>query len=125
MLENGDIIMTEKRTFRYKQVIILRTDLEMTIGKAAIQVGHGSIQSYLHSDPYIRDMWYDEGMKKVVLGCTGEQLGTFPFKHTLIIDFGLTEFDGETITGIALNIDESSKIDSVTKELKLYKGYLK
>lgn len=114
----------QRRTFRFKQVIILRTDLEMSIGKAAIQAAHGSILSYLYSDPYIRDRWYDEGMKKVVLGATGEMLATFPYKHNLIIDFGLTEFDGETITGIALNIGDSEKIDVVTKKLKLYKGFI-
>jgi PTH2 family peptidyl-tRNA hydrolase len=116
--------MVERRTFRYKQVIILRTDLDMSIGKVGIQAAHGSIQSYMHSDPYIRDQWYSEGMKKVLLGSTGESLANFPFPHTLIIDFGLTEFDGETITGIALNIDDSIKVDKITKRLKLYKGFI-
>jgi peptidyl-tRNA hydrolase, PTH2 family len=116
--------MGERRTFRYKQVIILRTDLEMSVGKAAIQAAHGSIESYLHSDPYMRDMWYNEGMKKVVLGCRGHLLKDFPFPHTIIIDFGLTEFGGETVTGIALNIDESNKIDDITSGLKLYKGFI-
>lgn len=96
----------------------------MSIGKAAIQAAHGSILSYLHSDPYFRDRWFEEGMKKVVLGCREHLLQDFPFPHTPIIDFGLTEFGVETFTGIALNIDDSDKVDKITKGLKLYKGFI-
>jgi PTH2 family peptidyl-tRNA hydrolase len=111
--------------FRYKQAIILRNDIEMTVGKAAVQAAHGSILSYLASDPYFRDMWLEEGMRKVILGGRVDQIEEFPYPHERIVDFGITEFGGtDTFTGIALHIELANRIDPFTKPFKLYKGYI-
>lgn len=37
----------------------------MSPAKLGVQIAHGSIESYIHSDLVTRDTWYFEGMKKI------------------------------------------------------------
>ena len=119
-------MLDSQHTFKYKQVIVIRKDVIMSPAKLGVQIAHGAIESYVHSDPLIRDEWYMEGMKKVVLMVQSldelKQLMLYAKDYcTYIVDFGLTEIEPNTITGIAFNIKPIGEINKVTKHLKLYK----
>jgi PTH2 family peptidyl-tRNA hydrolase len=111
--------------FKYKQVIVIRRDLVMSPAKLGVQVAHGAIESYLRTDPCIRDEWYMEGMRKIVLmvDTVGdlEDLMMECESAKCIIDFGLTELEPNTITGISYPIMTNEDIDKFTVGLRLYK----
>jgi len=117
--------MENPHKFNYKQVIVIRKDLVMSPAKLGVQVAHGAIESYLKTNPSIRDEWYMEGMRKVVLMVNSlEDLRnlTRASKDAIyIIDFGLTEIEPNTITGIVFPIMKNEEIDKITKHLRLYK----
>ena len=50
----------------YKQVILVRDDLNLPKGKLAAQVSHASVDATLKSDKKIVDLWKREGGKKIV-----------------------------------------------------------
>jgi len=111
--------------FRYKQVIVIRRDVEMTPAKLGVQVAHGAIESYIRTPLAIQDEWHIEGMRKIVLMIpTLDDLKNLirscP-EAAYIIDFGLTELEPNTITGIAFPIMLAEDINKITKHLKLYK----
>lgn len=113
-----------EHTFTYKQVIVIRKDLEMSPAKLAVQVAHGSIFSYIRSS-HTREKWLEEGMKKVVLQVPSlkeiDELSRNS-NASIIYDYGLTEFNGKyTVTGIAFDIEKSEVIDLITGKLKLYR----
>jgi len=111
--------------FKYKQVIVIRKDITMSPAKLGVQIAHGSIESYLRTDPLVRDEWYMEGMRKIVLMVNSlddvKNLMRASRDAIYIVDFGLTEIEPNTITGIAFPIMLTEDIDKITKHLKLYK----
>lgn len=111
--------------FKYKQVIIIRKDLEMSPAKLGVQVAHGAIESYVKTDPCIRDQWYMEGMRKIVLMIKTlddlKSLEKSSDKAIYIVDFGLTELTPNTTTGLTFPIMLNEDIDKITKHLKLYR----
>lgn len=110
-----------------KLAVVVRKDLGMRSGKIAAQVAHAAIAAYIHSNATVRDLWYTEGQKKIVLKAQDEphllriaQLATSNgLRIENIIDFGLTQIEPNTLTCIAIGIDEDVKIESVTKDLQL------
>ena len=112
-------------TFKYKQVIVIRKDVIMSPAKLGVQVAHGSIESYLITDPLIADEWYMEGMRKIVLMANSledlKNLARGCKDAKYIVDFGLTELEPNTITGITFPIMLNEDIDKITKHLRLYK----
>jgi PTH2 family peptidyl-tRNA hydrolase len=111
--------------FKYKQVIILRKDIEMSPAKLGVQVAHGAIESYIKTDPLIRDEWYMEGMRKIVLMVNSKDELTNLVRSSkeaiYIIDFGLTELEPNTVTGLTFPIMLAEDINKITSHLKLYK----
>jgi len=111
--------------FKYKQVIVIRKDIQMSPAKLGVQIAHGAIESYLITDPIIGDEWYMEGMRKIVLMANSiddlKNLMRGCNKAKYIVDFGLTELEPNTITGIAFPIMFNEDIDKITKHLRLYK----
>jgi peptidyl-tRNA hydrolase, PTH2 family len=111
--------------FNYKQVIVIRKDIEMSPAKLGVQVAHGSIESYVKTDPAIRDEWYMEGMRKIVLMVNSKEELTNILRSchsaVYIVDFGLTELEPNTVTGLTFPIMLTEDIDKITKHLKLYK----
>ncbi|MFN3384314.1 MAG: peptidyl-tRNA hydrolase Pth2 [Archaeoglobaceae archaeon] len=111
----------------YKQVIVVRDDLNLSRGKLAVQVAHASILGFLKSDREKREIWLREGQKKVVLKVANlEELFDIRFRAekeklvtAIVEDAGLTEVLPGTITAIAIGPDESKRIDKVTGNLPL------
>lgn len=111
----------------FKQVIVVRDDLNLSRGKIAVQVAHASILGFLKSDKEKRDLWLREGQKKVVLKVKSlEEL--FQLKDraekekivtAIVEDAGLTEIPPGTITALCIGPDESKKIDKITGNLPL------
>ncbi len=114
----------------FKQVIIVRSDLDIGKGKLAAQVAHASVEAVLKclkEKKEILDKWLSEGAKKIVLKVNNldELLKIYEVAKregiitALIKDAGLTQLPPGTITCIALGPDCKEKIDKITKDLKL------
>ncbi len=109
-----------------KQVILLRTDLGMSVGKCCAQAAHASVQATLATSLKKRTAWEKEGMKKVVLQVSTEQdLLLYAGKAkkqkivaVVISDGGLTEVKPGTKTAAALGPDDDSVLDAITGHLK-------
>ena len=116
--------------FRYKQTIVVRTDIHMSVGKLAAQACHASLEAALkamEANPEAFEAWRREGAKKVVLRVgsleellklrdEAERLG---IPNALITDRGLTELPPGTITALAVGPAESELVDRVTGRLRL------
>src|SRR3989344_1416381 len=113
----------------FKQVILVRKDLNMDKGKMSSQVAHASVDVIFKSDQKIVETWRKQGMKKSILKVENksdllkylDMAKKAGLKTSLITDAGRTFFDGtSTTTCGAVGPDEESKIDAVTANLKLY-----
>jgi len=128
-----------------KQVIVMRTDLNMRKGKMAAQASHASMAVILnmmeseYTELYERrkltipvgsalDAWLNGPFKKICVGIDSEaalealyeDVLAFGIPVSKIIDSGLTEFGGvPTLTCIGIGPDYPERIDPFTKELKL------
>lgn len=116
----------------YKQAIVVRSDLEMTTGKFAVQVAHASLGAFINSlnkNPDVSNAWFDEGYRKIVLKVDSIsdiiKLEARCIEHGVpyhvVYDFGLTELDPHTCTCIGIGPELSENIDKITKRLKLWK----
>jgi PTH2 family peptidyl-tRNA hydrolase len=115
---------------RYKQVILLRADLKMSLGKACAQVAHaslGSAERARKTSPRTYQAWKREGQRKVVLRVEDEEelRGYWAAADKkglpcyLVTDAGLTELPPETVTALGIGPDLEERIDAVTGDLKL------
>jgi len=105
--------------FEYKQCIVLRTDLGMSVGKLISQACHAAVDASELA----------EGAKKVALQVgsleeleelaeRAEELGIV---HVVIWDRGLTEVPPGTTTAVCIGPDRAERVDRVTGNLKLLK----
>jgi len=113
----------------YKQMIIIRNDLNMFVGKKCVQSCHACLGAYQKSQKTITKKWSEEGQKKVVLEVNSEKeiINLFELAKKekiacfLVQDAGLTELEPGTITALGIGPDEEEKIDKITRNLKLLK----
>lgn len=125
---------------KVKQIIIIRKDLgNIHKGKICAQVAHASMaflvkacKSIYHpvfSLTNVQQEWLAGNFTKICLVVNSEEELDSIFNKckegglevSLITDDGLTEFNGvKTKTCLAIGPDYSSKIDPITKDLKLY-----
>jgi PTH2 family peptidyl-tRNA hydrolase len=111
----------------YKQCLIIRSDLKLTSGKAAVQLAHAAVSAYERSDRETKSRWYNEGQKKVALKVpTLKQL--YELKSiaelrglvtALVVDAGLTEVPPRTVTALGIGPDKEGDLDRITSDLKL------
>ena len=113
-----------------KQVIVVRTDLDMGKGKTAAQVAHAAIAAFKEAEkkwPDKVEAWEDGGSEKVVLKVqTKQELIALvkPAKErkipcVLIIDAGKTQIKAGEPTCLGLGPWEEKELDEITGELKL------
>jgi PTH2 family peptidyl-tRNA hydrolase len=148
IMRNGDGIRNVvpfELTSAPKQVILVRTDLNMRKGKIAAQAAHASMGvllqmmkrhdldqveervMYVRYDSALRE-WLDGSFTKICLGVSSEEELVSLYEKAreqkldacLIEDNGLTEFHGvKTKTCVAIGPDYPELIDKITKHLKL------
>ncbi|MEM2342009.1 MAG: peptidyl-tRNA hydrolase Pth2 [Candidatus Bathyarchaeia archaeon] len=117
--------------FKFKQAIILRSDLKMSPGKAAVQASHAAISSAEEArrKNYSWWMgWIEEGQCKIVLKVNSEtellslekKAKDLGLPTALISDAGLTEIEPGTITVLGIGPAPSNLVDKVTGNLPLY-----
>ena len=112
-----------------KQVIVVRTDLDMGKGKLAAQVGHACVMGAEHvrkSNPEWFSIWWN-GQEKVVLKVVNlkelEEIKRSAIEFDLpwseITDAGHTQIAPGTTTCISIGPAPEEKIDKITGDLKL------
>lgn len=134
-------------SYEYKQVIVMRTDLNMRKGKMVAQGAHASMKALLdfgfkwgdnaicipisHSFDEKANaigVWLNGNFAKICVGVGSEEELLNLYEKALeanllcalIEDQGLTEFHGEvTKTCIAIGPAKSEEIDKITGHLKL------
>jgi len=116
--------------FKYKMVVVYRTDINLSKGKLAVQVAHAAVNCALESkksDKRNFKSWYGEGQKKVVVKVKSEE-DLFVLREkamdlgittSLVRDSGLTEVEPGTITVLGVGPASNPEIDKVTGDLKL------
>jgi len=121
---------TDLPTFRYKQVIILRTDLKMSRGKIAAQAGHAAVSSAEEARKNFSGWWkawIEEGQCKIAVRAESEQellelqrkAKELKLPSALVTDRGLTELPPDTITCLGIGPAPSSQVDEITGKLHL------
>ena len=116
--------------FEYKQTVILRSDLNMSVGKMVSQACHASLESSEIVRVHHREVWEKwrrEGAKKVILKVVSrKELLTLEQKAKklgvrcyLVRDRGLTEIVPGTLTAVAIGPASSHVIDQITGDLQL------
>jgi len=116
--------------FRYKMVIVFRSDLQLSKGKAAVQAGHAAVSAAEEARKHRRewwDEWFAEGQRKIAVKVKSEkelhelekvalELG---LPCALIVDRGLTEIPPDTVTCLGIGPAPAEKVDKLTGNLQL------
>ena len=112
-----------------KQVVIVRTDLDMGKGKIAAQVGHACGQGAEHvrksNSEWFSEWW--EAQEKVVLKVSSlkelEQIiqdaTELDLPCSSVADAGRTQLAPGTMTCVSIGPAPEEKIDKITGDLKL------
>lgn len=116
--------------FRYKQIIVFRSDLKLSKGKIAAQAGHAAVSSAEEARKRRRDWWKSwvrEGQCKIAVKVETEkellkleeQAKELELPCALIIDRGLTEIPPGTRTCLGIGPAPAQEIDEITGMLPL------
>ena len=114
----------------YKMVVVVRGELRLTAGKAAVQVAHASVMLAVESEkrsPEAFRAWSVAGQKKIALVVPSlEELESLARKAraaglpwVLVEDAGLTEVPPGTKTCLGIGPAPTNEIDAVTGSLSL------
>ncbi|MHA1506108.1 MAG: peptidyl-tRNA hydrolase Pth2 [Candidatus Asgardarchaeia archaeon] len=117
-------------SFEFKQVILVRGDIKMSVGKTAAQVAHAAVSAAFETYMKKRDWferWFEEGQKKVVLKVKKveellellKEVKSSGIPSALIKDMGLTEIPPGTITALGIGPAPSRILDKFTGSLPL------
>lgn len=116
--------------FRYKQVVVFRSDLKLSKGKTAVQAGHAAVsaaeEARKHRKKWFQD-WFTEGQRKIAVKVKNEkemkeleaQAKELSLPCALIVDRGLTEIPPNTVTCLGIGPAPVEKIDKLTGTLPL------
>lgn len=124
--------MANGGSFNYKMVIVMRTDLGMSLGKMVAQACHAAVscsEASKKTQTKHWRKWRDEGAKTVALDAYSfeelEELAIEAEKnditYVLIQDAGHTEIPPGTTTCIGIGPHQEQVIDRVTGKLSLLK----
>jgi PTH2 family peptidyl-tRNA hydrolase len=114
---------------QYKQVIVVRRDLNLPAGKAIGQGAHASVWAYQRAHKTCVGPWEQQGCTKIVLGVDSEdellaladQLDAYGLdRYALVHDAGRTVLESGTLTCLGVGPILADTINAVTGHLKLY-----
>jgi PTH2 family peptidyl-tRNA hydrolase len=116
--------------FEYKQVIVFRSDLNLSKGKLAAQAGHAAVSAAEKARKRHRtwwDAWLFEGQRKIAVKVKDEkellefetQAKDLGLPSALIVDRGLTEIPEGTVTCLGIGPAPADLMDRLTGELPL------
>ena len=116
--------------FRYKQVVVVRSDLEIGRGKIAAQAGHAAVSAAEEArrlDPTWWKAWLNEGQCKIAVKVRSEkelvkledEAKELELPTALICDRGLTQLPPSTVTCLGIGPAPSEKVDKITGKLTL------
>ncbi len=116
--------------FRFKMVVVFRSDLKLSKGKAAVQAGHAAVSAAEEARKRHRDWWEEwlyEGQRKIAVKVKTEKELTeleekakeLDLPCALIVDRGLTEIPPNTVTCLGIGPAPSERIDKLTGNLLL------
>jgi len=114
----------------FKQVILIRTDINMGTGKKCVQSSHASVAAsdlVRVQNKNAWKVWKNTGQKKVVLKLKDmeeileikRKLESNKILYFIVQDAGLTQLPPGTTTAVGIGPVESAKIDKITGHLKL------
>lgn len=115
----------------YKQVIVVREDLDISEGKRLAQVGHAVLNAAREARKshalWYRE-WLNEGQRKVVLRARDlqelrelrDKAVALKLPEATIDDAGLTELPPGTTTCIGIGPAPEHLVDQVTRRLPLW-----
>ncbi|KAF0693676.1 Aste57867_15379 [Aphanomyces stellatus] len=113
-----------------KMVLVIRTDLNMSVGKVGAQCGHATLGAYklaVKRTERTVASWEASGQAKIVLRVDSEadllhlatQAQGAKLVHYIVVDAGRTEIAPDTKTVLAIGPAARSAIDKITGHLKL------
>jgi PTH2 family peptidyl-tRNA hydrolase len=117
--------------FRYKQVVVFRSDLRLSKGKVAAQAGHAAVSAAEEARRHYKvwwENWLDEGQCKIAVKVKNEkellelekQAKELALPCALIVDRGLTEIPPGTVTCLGIGPAPVEKVDKLTGKLPLF-----
>ncbi|KAK9369338.1 peptidyl-tRNA hydrolase PTH2-domain-containing protein [Lipomyces kononenkoae] len=115
----------------HKMILVVRTDLQMTKGKAAAQCCHATLGCYkkaIKHLPMVVKIWERSGQPKITVQTKGEdsllilqaQAKSVGITHCLVRDAGRTQIAAGSATVLGLGPAPKHKLDQITGDLKLY-----
>jgi peptidyl-tRNA hydrolase len=126
-LSCGGLNEEEKEPQSYKMVVLVRSDLDMGIGKVASQVAHAALGASGRCSATVRNAWDDGGEAIIVLAvrsfdemmqleasARSAGVGTY-----IVQDAGRTQVAEGTATVCAIGPEAVGKVDQITRHLKL------
>ena len=134
------VVYWAKKMSKKKQVILVRVDLGMSVGKTAAQAAHASMKVFFdrrnHLDNHVMQIplteamaeWVEGEFTKIVLQVHSEQQLLEKYEQAVaanlpcavIQDNGHTEFNGvKTYTTVAIGPADPDEINKITGNLKL------
>jgi PTH2 family peptidyl-tRNA hydrolase len=117
----------------YKQVILIRKDLEMSRGKLAVQINHATAMAVMRADRKTQERWMQNGIKVVIVGIdTLEEMVELDYKlqaersipHFMATDLGTTEFNRPEITALAVGPAPAKMINKYTSKYDIFTDYV-
>jgi len=116
--------------FRYKQVVVFRSDLRLSRGKTAAQAGHAAVSAAEEARKQRKewfDGWLREGQCKIAVKVPNEKALTeldeqakeMGLPCVLIVDRGLTEIPPDTVTCLGIGPAPAERVDKITGKLPL------
>jgi len=109
-----------------KLIIFMRTDLNMSRGKMAVQAGHAVAHAMMNSRPDNIETWFENAQVKIVLPVNSleemmelhdEAEGRGLPCH-IVHDAGRTEVEPNTATCLAVGIAKAKRLDKLTAGYK-------
>lgn len=118
----------ESNMSEYKAYFVIRKDINISPAKLAVQVGHGCDFIHTVSDIKYKNHWLNDRRAKIVVSIDNidklnkleEKLINDKIGYNTIIDAGLTEFNGPTLTGIVIFPLKQDETPTYLKRLRLY-----